>query len=256
MKLEIILIISLLLFLGACSVKKQDIYKTTSQPLTEADRILAKAVKAHGGKKYNTAHYGFIFRKKQYTFQNDNGNYTYTAKSDKDGKEIFDVLENGKLTRTIDGKPTRLSEKQINGYSNSLNSVIYFATLPHKLQDAAVNKTYQGTTSIKEKPYHVLQISFDEENGGKDHDDIYHYWINQNTNTIDYLAYNFHVNGGGVRFRSAYNPRIVDGILFQDYINYKAAVGTPLKDLPSLLEKNELKKLSEINTEKVVNLGK
>ena len=133
--------------------------------------------------------------------------------------------------------------------------MVYFATLPHKLKDPAVNKSYKGTTTIKGKTYHVLQISFNEEGGGVDHEDIYHYWINTETNYIDYLAYNFIVNGGGVRFRSAYNPRTVDGIRFQDYVNYKAPKGTPLADLPGLLEKGELKQLSLIETEEVKNLG-
>ena len=66
--------------------------------------------------------------------------------------------------------------------------------------------------------------------------------------------YKRQVNGGGVRFRAAYNTRTVGGILFQDYVNYKAPVGTPLADLPVLYEKEELKKLSVIATESVVKL--
>ena len=53
----------------------------------------------------------------------------------------------------------------------------------------------------------------------------------------------------------AYNTRVIDGITFQDYINYKAAVGTALKDLPALYEKGKLKELSKIETENVVNLN-
>ena len=68
---------------------------------------------------------------------------------------------------------------------------------------------------------------------------------------MDYLAYNYKVNGGGVRFRSSYNRRNVGGIIFQDYINYKAEVGTPLKDLPTLYENDKLKEVSRIDTENV-----
>jgi hypothetical protein len=39
-----------------------------------------------------------------------------------------------------------------------------------------------------------------------------------------------------VRFRTAFNTRVIDGLTFQDYINYEAPIGTPLKDLPKLYE--------------------
>jgi len=221
---------------------------------SEADKILSKTIKAHGGKKYDKAHYEFVFRKKKYTFKNEGQKYKYTSSSTKDGQKIIDVLNNDGINRTIDGKAIALSEKQIRGYTGSLNSVIYFATLPHKLLDPAVNKSYKGITNINGQVYQVLHIYFNEENGGVDHDDNFYYWINAKTNRIDYLAYDYKVNNGGVRFRSAYNTRIVDGILFQDYVNYKAPVGTALKDLPALFEKNELKKLSVIETKNIVNL--
>ena len=64
------------------------------------------------------------------------------------------------------------------------------------------------------------------------------------------------MNGGGVRFRSAYNSRNVGGIIFQDYVNYKAEMGTPLGDLPKLFEQGRLKELSKIDTENVINLKK
>jgi len=219
-----------------------------------ADNILAQSIKAHGGEKYNTAHYSFTFRKKQYTFENNNDQYEYKVISTKNGIRAENTLNNVGLTRTVNGKMESLDEKKITGYSGGLNSVIYFATLPYKLQDPAVNTKYIGETTIKEKNYHVLEITFDKVGGGKDHDDEFYYWINQDDFRIDYLAYNYAVNKGGVRFRSAYNTRIVDGILFQDYVNYKAEVGTPLAGLPKLYEQDALKKLSLIETEDVKSL--
>lgn len=222
----------------------------------KAGQILAKTIKAHGGKKYDIAHYGFVFRKNKYTFKNNHAEYEYTVTSEKEGDKIVNTLNNNGLTRTINGETVTLTEQNIKKYTGALNSVIYFATLPHKLTDPAVNTAFRGETTIKGKTYDVLEVTFNEEGGGQDHDDEFYYWINQKTNRIDYLAYNYQVNKGGVRFRSAYNPRVIDGILFQDYVNYKAEVGTPLADLPALFEKEELKKLSLIETEEVMHLGK
>ncbi len=228
--------------------------KVVSDTTDTATQLVTETIKAHGGELYDKAHYAFTFRDKRYTFKNNRGRYTYSVKSKKDGKAIQDQLTDGKLTRTIDEVETQLSNKDIAKYSEALNSVIYFATLPHKLGDFAVNKTHEGVTTINGKTYEILGITFQQEGGGKDFDDKFHYWINKENKTIDYLAYSYSTNEGGVRFRAAYNPRTVTGIRFQDYINYRAPIGTPLKDLPALYEAGSLEELSRIVTEDIVSL--
>lgn len=240
--------IIIVIFLG-CKTKS-----TSNKQLTKAERLLSECVLAHGGKLYDNAHYEFVFRENTYTFKNKDGNYLYTVNKEKDGQVIFDKKENQSFTRTIDNVTQILTEKDQSRYGASINSVIYFATLPHKLQDPAVNVVLKETTTIKDVNYDALQVSFDQEGGGQDHDDIYYYWINTETKRIDFLAYNFHVNNGGVRFRSAYNMRNIQGIVFQDYVNYKAPVGTPLSELPKLYEEEKLTKLSLIETENVKKL--
>lgn len=228
--------------------------KETVKTVDKATKILQETIKAHGGELYDIANYEFVFRDKIYRFKNEGTSYHYEVKSTKDGNTTHDILANGKFSRTVNGKPVELSEKKTTSATGAVNSVIYFATLPHKLNDAAVNKSFVEETSIKGQKYDVLKVTFNQEGGGEDFQDEYHYWINQNTKKIDYLAYNYQVNGGGVRFRSAYNTRVVDGITFQDYINFKAEVGTALKDLPALYEKGQLKELSRIETQNIINL--
>ena len=220
----------------------------------DANDLLEKALKAHGGKKYKKANYQFIFRDKLYRFQHKKGGYHYSVRKSANGVQIFDQLKNGEFSRSLNGQETTLGKKEIMGATGGLNSVIYFATLPYKLLDPAVNLALGGTATIKGVAYDLLLVSFDEEGGGVDHDDQFIYWIRQDNNRIDYLAYNYQVNGGGVRFRAAFNTRNVGGILFQDYVNYKAPVGTPLADLPALYEKSELKELSVIATESIIKL--
>ena len=223
---------------------------TSNDP--KADQIIEAVIKAHGGSLYDQADYSFVFRKKSYRFKNDGQSFTYEVNTkDAKGNTIRDVIENGAFTRFVNEEPIKLSEKNKTRYSAALNSVIYFATLPHKLKDAAVNKLYQGETTIKGESYNVIKVFFDEEGGGADHDDIFYYWANKETNMIDYFAYNYAVNGGGTRFRSYYNRRNVRGIVFQDYINWKANKNIPLDKLPELFEKGSLKELSRIETEQV-----
>lgn len=219
--------------------------------VAQGEALIQSAVAAHGGEAYDGAHYQFIFRDKTYTFHNHKDLYTYTRTTTKDGNTILDKMDNQGFVRMVDGQKAELTEKQANGNREGLNSVIYFATLPHKLLDKAVNAKYVGEQDIKGKSYSLVQVTFDQEGGGKDYDDVFMYWINKDSQTMDYLAYSYHVNGGGVRFRSAYNTRKVGGILFQDYVNYKADKTTPLNQLPALYEKDKLKELSRIETEQV-----
>ena len=64
---------------------------------------------------------------------------------------------------------------------------------------------------------------------------------------VDYLAYSYHTNGGGKRFRVLKEQCIKNGIRFVDYHNYK-----PLNEFVSLVdvdqafESNGLIKVSEI----------
>ncbi|MFT5436447.1 MAG: hypothetical protein ACI840_001095, partial [Ulvibacter sp.] len=62
----------------------------------------------------------------------------------------------------------------------------------------------------------------------------------------------YEVDGGGIRFREAYNPRVVNGIRFADYNNYKPEnLNVSLSNLDVLFEQGALKLLSKIETESV-----
>jgi len=261
--LKSVVIIYTIASLTACNNRKTEptVEVTAATPvapapitLSKSENIINETIKAHGGKLYETARYQFVFRDQIFQFKNDSSHSEYIKTYKKGDATIVDILKNGIFSRRVNEKPIELSEKAIASASESINSVIYFATLPHKLNDAAVNSRYIKNTVIKGKNYGVIEVTFNQEGGGKDHDDEYYYWINSTTKKIDYLAYNYSVNNGGVRFRVAYNKRVVKGITFQDYVNYEAPVGTALIDLPTLFEANQLKELSKIETENVVAL--
>ena len=48
---------------------------------TQGEQIILDAIKAHGGDRYETANYSFVFRKKEYTFKNNGDQYTYQVSS-------------------------------------------------------------------------------------------------------------------------------------------------------------------------------
>ena len=114
-----------------------------------------------------------------------------------------------------------------------------------------MNKKLLGETQIGDSQYYRVEVTFDEKGGGEDYDDIYIYWINKETFKTDYLAYEFNIDGGGTRFREAFNERIINGIRFVDYNNYKATANISVYELEALFKIKELELLSTIRLEDI-----
>jgi len=209
----------LLLFVWSCENKASSSQKKI---LTyKGPEVIDQAIIAHGQNLFENATLSFSFRDKQYSARRSDTSYAYT-RSFKDGSALIEdmLINSTHFSRKKNGVSIEVSKEWADKYSRSINSVLYFFQLPYLLNDLAVKKTDQGIKQIKGESYHQIKVSFQIENGGDDFEDEYLYWVNVNNYEIDYLAYNYITDGGGVRFRSAINKRRVDGLLVQDYINY------------------------------------
>lgn len=219
---------------------------------TKADSIVNRALIVHGAQAYDSFAIRFTFRDHTYGIQTNGGKYRYTRTfTDSLGQDIQDVLTNDGLSRLTDGTASRLNAVDSAAYARSVNSVRYFFMLPYGLYDPAVYRSYLGETTIKEEPYHEVRITFDEVGGGRDHDDVFYYFFHREEGTLDYLAYNYIVDGGGVRFREAINRRVVDGLVVQDYVNYGLEGDTAIRQIAERFAAGELKRLSEIVSENI-----
>lgn len=189
--------------------------KKTAQSLVDA------SIEAHGGKKYDTMEASFEFRDKLYTIKNNNGEFEYTrTEKDSSNNLVEYVVSNDIFKRLINGKEVATADSMIVKYKSSVNSVAYFFLLPKPLNDAAVNKELIGEININGQEYDKIRVKFNEEGGGNDHQDVFVYWINKKSKIIDFLAYSYETDGGGVRFREAFNSQVQNGIRYQDYRNY------------------------------------
>jgi hypothetical protein len=227
------------------------LFACQSEP--DAQQIIDRAIARHGGERLEQSSLSFDFRKKHYDVSMENGIFRYESLLQDDTiGTVHDVLTNEGFVRNINEQEISLSEEDNTRFMNSLNSVVYFALLPYFLNDPAANKRLLGTTTIKDQPYYEIKVTFDAQGGGTDYDDEFIYWIHQEDYTMDYLAYTFHVNGGGNRFREAYNVREMDGIRLADYINYKSTVEDfALEDYEQLFEEGKVEELSRIELENV-----
>ncbi|MEM9390021.1 MAG: DUF6503 family protein [Bacteroidota bacterium] len=227
-----LLLISMLFL--ACSAKK------------DANEIIDEAILQAGGDLFENTEIEFVFRDREYGYKKVNGNFEYVRIFKDSAGVVRDVLTNTGFTRQIDGITTKVADTMATKYSNSVNSVVYFALLPYGLNDPAVNKTYVGQSTIKDEVYHKIKVTFNQEGGGEDFRDIFIYWIGKDDYKVDYLAYSYETDGGGIRFREAYNERIVNGVHFADYVNYKPKDVINLEALDVAFEKGNLEMLSKI----------
>ena len=216
------------------------------KPMT-AQEIVDRAIEVSGGKLYDSNTVSFNFRNKTYETSQVNGSKILKRIDRTDSLKITDVLSNNDFQRFVNDSLISLPDTLANRYANSVNSVHYFVRLPLGLNDRAVKKELLGETIIKNKNYYKVKVTFDQEGGGDDYEDVYLYWFNKETFKPDYLAYEFHVNGGGIRFREAYNERYVNGVRFVDYNNYKPKEKeVDFFAVDSLFEMGKLELLSKI----------
>jgi uncharacterized protein DUF6503 len=238
-------IFTLLVIFAVLSCKKD------AQPI--AQDIVDAAIEAVGGHIIAASTISFDFRDLHYKAIRNNGEFQLEREFTVSINVIKDVYTNNNFTRFINNEAVILNDTMAVKYTNSVNSVHYFMVLPYGLNDPAVTKTYLDKVSIKGTEYHKIKVTFKQEGGGEDFEDVFVYWINTENNKTEYIAYSYLTDGGGMRFREAYNERYINGIRFVDYNNYKPInKKADLFKLDSLFENNELKLLSKIETKNIV----
>jgi len=190
----------------------------------------------------------FDFREHSYSVYRKGNFFVYTRLLETDSTSVLDSLDSrGRFSRHIDGREVPLADSLRHQYSESVNSVAYFVQLPLPLNDDAVLKRKGAEVVIGGQPYQSIEVSFEREGGGTDYRDEFRYWIHRGLHTLDYLAYAYATDGGGVRFRVATVRDTVGGLIFQNYANYTPdSKLTPLDSLPGLWEAGRLKLLSTI----------
>jgi hypothetical protein len=187
----------------------------------DAQRIIDQVIENHGGVLYENFKASFDFRGRHYVMQHQGGSFQYERHFSDHSGQIKDIINNEGFRRLLNDQDITDTVKKAAAYARSVNSVAYFALLPYRLNDPAVNKFYLGIGEIKGVRYHKIQVTFEQKGGGDDYSDEFVYWIHAENLTMEYFAYLYFTDGGGKRFRAPFNSRTVGGIRFSDYENYK-----------------------------------
>ncbi|WP_026953781.1 DUF6503 family protein [Algoriphagus vanfongensis] len=229
------------------------VFLISCESKSEADKIVDLAIEAHGGDTYASSQIEFDFRDIHYTIEKTPAGFEYSREFSDSTGLVKDVLTNQGFVRTVNQVAIdTLTEERVGAFSRSVNSVAYFAYLPYGLNDAAAIKTYLGRTDINGESYDLIKVTFQQDGGGEDFDDEFLYWIGTEDHLVDFMAYSYHTDGGGVRMREVSQVQEVGGIRFQNYLNLKPEdKNTPVEKMQELYEKGKLELLSEINLENI-----
>lgn len=220
-----------------------------TKQLTASD-IITQAIQSHGADLLANSVMEFSFRKVRYKVTRSNGVYNYSRSYVKGADSIQEILSNNGVAQMKGGKISDLSKKELTTISSSINSVVYFAQLPFSLDGTAVHHELVGTTTLKGKNYFKIKVTFSPDGGGEDFEDIFLYWIDMQDFVIDYLAYSYCEEDCGVRFRESVNRRVINGVIVQDYINYKSnSNNLDLETLDEQFLRGDLSQVSTIKTE-------
>jgi hypothetical protein len=216
----------------------------------DGNAIVTKSIEVHGGDLYENCIIEFDFRGRHYRLERNSGRYAYHRIFIDSTGTYHDMLNNDGFQRTINDQPVPVTDDWSKRYSNSINSVAYFALLPFGLNDTAVNKNLIGEEEIEGNQYYKVHVTFSQDGGGEDHDDVFVYWINKENFRMEYFGYYYLTDGGGIRFRKAVNQRTEGGMIFSDYVNLKGDdTDSEVTGLARKYKEGSLEKLSEIELE-------
>lgn len=229
----------------------------TSESPPSATAIIDSARAAHGAPVLERAVVTFGFRGDDYRIRQDEGRYHYRRSyTDSLGRSVAEGLMNEGAYRVVEGDTVSLSTSEQDEVKTTVNSVTYFALLPEPLDDAAVQPSYLGRDTIGGVPYHRVRVTFRQEGGGEDWEDVFLYWFRTDTYTMDYLAYAYGQGPDeepGTRFREAYNVRRVQGVRMADYHNYTVDTlsAEQMAQYPELLARDAVRHVSDIELDSV-----
>lgn len=224
-------------------------YSNIYFPPDSAEWVIRRSINEHGG-MWTDRYVEFVFRNRLYSFKTDSGKFIYTVTYSDSFRIIKHILTNGGLRSFINDVEHVFEDEQAKAAAASLNSVIYFFMLPQRLLDMAVESEYLGKQKILNRVHYTVKIGFSKQGGGEDHDDEFVFWFDAGDFKMNYFAYRYHREGGGVRFRIADSAYTTSGFRIQHYLNLKYdSISIRLETLPDLFVQDQLDTLSYISIE-------
>lgn len=239
----------LLILMSFISCQDDD-KKQSPEEKQEIGEIIEKTIEAAGGENYTRATITFNFRDQTYKSIRRGLEFSLERQFTTASDSVREVVSNTGIQRYVNDSIQIIPDSLVSRINKDIKTVHYFAHLPYGLDNRGLVKDLVGDTQIKGEPYYQIKMTFVQGASGVAGHDEFMYWIHKEDFTLDYLAYKFKEEEEGIRFRAAFNPRVINGIRFVDYHNYTSGKSeTGLSELEELYETDQLELLSTIETE-------
>lgn len=207
--------------LALVSIAWAPLAEAVSGPVERLE-IVDRAIAHHGGETYRAITTELDVCSKSGCFhvlsRADGDRFDYTVSGRAAGASRAVSSSGGELSVHLDGVAANLPADQQQRYRDWAMARIYFCFLPYRLNDPGVYKQDLGLVSWDNRRLHRVKVTF-EPGSSTDASDEYMYWFDPETGRLEYFAYTYDDNGGGLRFRRAVGHRRIGGILFFDQEN-------------------------------------
>lgn len=186
-----------------------------------AEGVVNAAIERHGGDRFEEVSIRWDFRTVPFGLDRDHGRFRYhRVVLDEVEIDIVQVIENDGVWIEMNGARQEVDISTATSIESQINATVYLGFLPFRLDDEAVRLADLGTSEIDGRAYRKVEVTFEEDGGGRGWENRFVFWFQDGEWTLDYFAYWEPTDPPTTRFRRAVNPREIGGLLIQDYENY------------------------------------
>ncbi len=226
-----------------------------SEERVEQSALVDRAIAQHGGEAYGHTETSLDICSKSGCFhvetrtQKDRFDFKVAGKASGRHREVSSV--GGLTTVKLDGETIAVDGTAMQRHIDWAMARIYFCFLPYRLNDPGVYKQDLGLTDWGGRTFHRIKVTF-EPGSSTDASDEYMYWFDPETARLEFFAYTYDDNGGGLRFRRAINHRRFGGILFFDQENFGTeGAGLSVDLIDEAFVRNKLRHVSTVRLEDI-----
>ncbi len=215
--------------------------------------IVDRAIEHHGGEIYRHSETELDLCSKSGCFRLvtrvDGDRWVYTVSGRSGGSQLRVHSAHDALVVSRNGVEESVEAGKGQRYRDWAMARVYFCFLPFRLNDPSVYKQDLGVVDWNGRRLHKVKVTF-EAGTSTDAGDGYMYWFDPETARLEYFAYSFETDGGGLRFRRAVRHRRIGGVLFFDQENLGVdGPGLSVDAIDAAYVRDSLRQISTVRLE-------
>ncbi len=217
--------------------------------------IVEKAIEHHGGDLYRHSETELDVCSKSGCFHltarvdGDRWAYTVAGKSGDSRRRVISAHDGLQVWKNGEIEAVEAGEEQ--RYRDWAMARVYFCFLPFRLGDESVYQRDLGLVDWDGRRLHKVKVTFEPGTSSAAGDE-YLYWFDPESARLEYFAYSYDDNGGGLRFRRAVRHRRIGGLLFFDQENHGAdGLGLSVDEIDADYVRDSMRHVSTVRLDPI-----